>query len=152
SAKRVCSPRSTSCCGKTMPVPRLGQTASPCVLSIADHTGYAHVVCVAAPTRIPVVVDRRRIPLIDPGLPTMPYHHETKRMSEREGNALIARVKRSAEACAKRELTRVVDDLAPRFAAVAIAIREAPFDELPTSVVTVQQSYQLQNAADGVMY
>ncbi|HEX7137078.1 MAG TPA: hypothetical protein VF219_04500 [Vicinamibacterales bacterium] len=126
--------------------------AAPCVISVAEHAGWAHVVCVAAPGNIPAVIGRGRVTLIEPGLPTLPYHHDTIGMREDEANALIARVQRSIAACTSRELHRVVTDLAPAYAVVALAIREPTFPGLPGSVAAVWQSYRLQCAADGVMY
>jgi hypothetical protein len=125
---------------------------SPCVISVADHAGWAHVVCVAAPRGVPAVVERRRVALIDAGLPTLPYHHDTIGMREDEANALIARVRRSIAACTSRALHGVVTDLAPAYRVVALAIREPPFAELPETVAAVWQSYRLQCAADGMMY
>jgi len=129
-----------------------GTTLTPSVISVADHAGWAHIVCVAAPGGTPVVVQRRRVTLIDPGLPTLPYHHESLRMREDEANALIARVQRSIAGCASRALRGLVTDLAPAYAVVALAIREPPFAELPETVAVVRQSYRLQCAADGMMY
>jgi len=128
------------------------QKRTPCVLSAADHAGWAHILCVAAPGNVPAVVERRRIVLIDPGLPTMPYHHESLAMRVDEADALVMRVRRSIAECASRALRKVVADLAHTHAVVALAIREPPFPELPASVATVRQSYQLQCAADGMMY
>jgi hypothetical protein len=123
-----------------------------CVISVADHAGWAHMVCVAAPNDVPAVVERRRVTTIDAGLPTLPYHHESIGMRVDEANALIARVRRSIEACTSRELRSLVRDLTPAYSTVALAIREPPFAELPETVATVRQSYQLQCAADGMMY
>lgn len=125
---------------------------TPCVISVADHAGWAHLVCVAAPDGVPGVVERRRVPTIDAGLPTMPYHHQSLGMPEGEANALIARVRRSIEGCTSRALRGVVDDLAPAYSVVALAIREPPFPELPDTVAVVRRSYRLQCAADGMMY
>jgi hypothetical protein len=125
---------------------------APCVISVADHAGWAHVISVAAPGDVPAVVERRRVTLIDAGLPTLPYHHESLGMREDEANALIARVRRSIAACTSRALREVVSDLAPAYSAVALAIREPPFPELPDGVAAVRQSYRLQCAADGMMY
>jgi hypothetical protein len=127
-------------------------TLAPCVISVADHAGWAHVVCVAAPDHVPAVVERRRVTLIDAGLPTLPYHHESLGMREAEANALIARVRRSIADCTLRALRHVVADLAPAYDVVALAIREPPFADLPETVAPVRQSYQLQCAADGMMY
>jgi hypothetical protein len=127
-------------------------TAAPCVVSVAEHAGWAHVICVAAAGNAPTVIERRRVTLIDAGLPTLPYHHDTIGMREDEANALIARVQRSIASCTARELRRVIADLAPTHAAIALAIRDPVFRELPESVATVRQSYRLQCAADCVMY
>ncbi len=127
-------------------------TIPPGVVSVADHAGWAHVLCVAASGGVPVVVARRRVKTIDPGVPTMPYHHESLAMTEREADALIARVRQSIAACTTRALHDIVTAVAPACAPVALAIREPPFPELPDTVVPVRQSYQLQCAADGMMY
>jgi hypothetical protein len=126
--------------------------SAPCVIGVADHAGWAHIVCVAAPADVPAVVERRRVTLIDAGLPTMPYHHESLAMPEDKANALIARVRRSIAAHAARALQSVVDDLSRSYAVVALAARELQFAELPGTVARVRQSYQLQCAADGMMY
>jgi hypothetical protein len=125
---------------------------APCVVSVAEHTGWAHLVCVAAPGRVPAVIDRRRVPLIGAGLPTQPYEHDSTAMREDEANALIAQVRRSAAAHAFEALTHAVTELAPSHAVVALAIRKPPFDDLPATVAAVRKSYQLQCAADGMLY
>lgn len=125
---------------------------TPCVISVAEHAGWAHVICVAAPGNVPAVVARRRITTIDAGAPTMPYHHESLGLQVGEANALIARVRRSIAKCTSRTLRGVIADLAPAYDVVALAIREPPFPDLPDTVEVVRQSYQLQCAADGMMY
>jgi hypothetical protein len=125
---------------------------TPCVISAADHAGWAHLVCVATRGNVPTVVERRRVTTIDAGLPTMPYHHESLEMPVKEANALIARVQRSIATCTSRALQTVIADLSPSYSVVALAIREPPFAELPETVATVRLSYQLQCAADGMMY
>jgi hypothetical protein len=125
---------------------------APCVVSVAEHTGWAHLVCVAAPGRVPAVIERRRVTLIDPGLPKMPYEHESTAMKEDEANALIARVRRSIAARTALVFQRVVTELSPTYSAVALAIRKPPFPELPETVRAVRKSYRLQCAADGMLY
>ena len=125
---------------------------TPCVISVADHAGWAHMVCVAAPGDVPAVVERRRVTLIDAGLPTLPYHHESIGLPLDEANALIARVRGSIAERSRRAMQEIVADLAPTYPVVAFAIREPPFPALPDTVATVRQSYQLQCAADGMMY
>jgi len=127
-------------------------TGAPCVVSVAEHTGWAHLVCVAAHGLVPAVVARRRVTLIDSGLPRQPYEHDSTAMREDEANALIARVRRSIAARASDALTRVATELARSYAVVALAIRQPPFDDLPETVTAVRKSYRLQCAADGMLY
>jgi len=127
-------------------------TSAPCVITAADHAGWAQVVCVAAPGHVPSVIERRRVATIGAGLPTMPYHHESLALSVGDANALIARVRRSVAACTSRAFREMVADLAPAYRVVALAIREPAFPDLPDTVAIVRQSYQLQCAADGLMY
>ena len=82
----------------------------------------------------------------------MPYEHESVGMKEAEADALIARVRRSVVARSTLALQRVVTELSPTYAAVALAIRKPPFAELPDKVSAVWQSYRLQCAADGMLY
>jgi len=125
---------------------------APCVVSVAEHAGWAHVICVAASGLVPVVIARRRVTLIDPGLPKMPYEHESVGMTEPEADALIARVRRSIAARTTLALQRVATELSPTYAAVALAIRKPSFPELPGTVGAVRKSYRLQCAADGMLY
>src|SRR5262249_55244326 len=97
-------------------------------------------------------VERRRVTVIDTGLPTMPYHHESIGMGEKDANALIARVRHSIATRTLCALRGVVDDLGPAYAVRVLAIRQPPFSALPESVAAVWQSYPLQCAADGMMY
>jgi hypothetical protein len=124
----------------------------PCVVSVADHTGWAHLVCVAAHGNVPAVIERRRVALIDRGLPTMPYEHGTTAMREVEANAIIAQVRRSIAIRTSEALRRVVIELPPAHRAVAIAIREPRFDGLPARIAAVRASYPLLCAADGMLY
>jgi hypothetical protein len=129
-----------------------GVSTTPCVVSVAEHAGWAHVVCVAIVEGTPTVIERRRVTLIDERLPRMPYHHESLAMSEDDANALIARVRRSVASHALSALQSVAADLAPAHVVVALAIREPVFSDLPAGVADVRRSYRLQCAADGVMY
>jgi hypothetical protein len=88
---------------------------------------------------MPVVIERRRMTLINEGLLTMPYHHESIGMREEEANALIARVQRSIAECTSRALREVIADLTPAEPFVALTICEPPFAELPETVATVRQ-------------
>jgi len=127
-------------------------TRPPCVVSVADHAGWAYVVCVAVPENIPAVIERRKVTTIDSGIPAMPYHHESLEMAVDDADALIERVRRSVAACTTRALRETVRDLAAQYQVVALSIREPTFPQLPDTVALVRPSYPLQCAADGMMY
>ena len=122
--------------------------ASSTKWSVAGPASNKTAPATAAPQRMPPPT----VTVIDPGLPTMPYEHDPSAMREDAANAVIARVRRSVAARTSEALRRVVDELAPVHTAVALAIREPPFDDLPASVATVRMSYRLRNAADGLLY
>ncbi|MCB1018582.1 MAG: hypothetical protein H6509_12925 [Bryobacterales bacterium] len=109
------------------------------IAGIADHAGWAVVVCVAGEE----VVDRRRIELIEPGLPNLAYHHDAQHMPLDEAVALIERVRQSAEACARRELAALPAGVA------GIAIRKRP--KLPATIAERIADYRAQCVADTVM-
>jgi hypothetical protein len=121
-------------------------------VSVADHTGWAYVVCVAAHDRVPAVIERRRITLIDPGLPTQPYEHDTTAMREDDANALIGRVRRSVAARSLEALQRLAAELAPAHRVVALAIRKPPFETLPATVADARRSDRVRNSADGMIF
>ena len=122
------------------------------MVSVAEHTGWAHLICVAASGLVPVVIARRRVTLIDSGLPKQPYEHDSTAMREHEANALIAQVRRSIATRTSDALTRVVTELPRSYAVVALAIRKPPFADLPKTIAAVRKSYRLQCAADGMLY
>lgn len=125
---------------------------APCVISVAEHTGWAHLVCVAASGNVPAVVARRRATVLDAALPKQPYEHNTRAMPADEADALIARVRRSAALRTLEALRRVIADLEPAYAVVAVAIRQTPFPKLPPSVTDAWASHRLLYSADGMIF
>jgi len=127
-------------------VPRnSGRTTDGAVVGVADHAGWAIVMTA---TRDGAVLDRRRIELVDAGLPTLPYHHDAQKLPVDQASALIDRVRVSAEEHARRALDALTRDVAlPIF---GIAIRECP--PLPPTIPERLANYRAQNVADTVMY
>ena len=101
---------------------------------------------------VPAVIERQRVRLIDPGLPTQPYEHDSRAMREDDANALIGRVRHSSSVRALEALQRIATDLVPAYALVGLAIRKPPFPELPRTVATVWASHPLLCSADGMLY
>jgi len=127
-------------------------TRTPSILAVSEHTGWAYVVCVSARDRRPFVVTRRRIALIDRGLPTQPYEHDTRAMRPDEAEALVANVRKSVARTTNLALGRLVDELSREHPAATLIIRKPPFEKLPARVAAVHASYQLLCSADGVLY
>ena len=125
---------------------------APSILAVADHTGWAHVVSVSARERRPFVVTRRRIVLIDHGLPTQPFEHDTMAMRPDEAQALVADVRKSIATNTDRALQRLVDGLSREHPVKALTIRKPPFPKLPATVAEAHASQRLQYAADGMLY
>ena len=118
------------------------------VVGGAEHNGWAILVCVSAPDGSPEVIDRRRVELIEPGLPNQPYEHETVGMSSTEAERLVQEVRESAAHCAERELSR----LKSTHNLVSIALRTAPLPQFPASVAEVHASWYLRARTDAMLY
>ena len=121
-------------------------------VGVADHNGWAVLVSVAADEGVPIVIDRRRVPLIEKGIPSQPYHHETLALAEDESEHLVREVKRSVASCTARAFERLVADLSPTYRVKAIAIRQPPLETLPRTVKEVHASYYTTCRADGMLY
>jgi hypothetical protein len=90
------------------------------------------------------VVGRRRIGLIEPGLPCFAYHHGAQGLPIDDGVALVERVRASAVRCAGPALDAFPEGVG------AIALRRSP--KLPPTVAERIQNYYAQTRTDGVMY
>lgn len=122
------------------------------VLGVADHGGWAICVTVAASRGVPVVVDRRRIETIEPGIPTQPYHHDTVGMPGAQAEALVARVRASVMRTTLARLTELRDELQPPYTIVAMTLRTPPLSFVPVTAAEAHQSYNVTCRADGMMY
>src|SRR5262245_1256824 len=127
-------------------------------VGVAEHGNSAVLVTVAPGGEL---LDRRRIELTDPGLPTHPHHHEgswavgrylntpgARPLALADAVALVERVRASAE----RRTREGIESLA---AAVAlpiadIAIRACP--PLPPTTEARIADHRAQTVADSVMY
>jgi len=113
-------------------------------IGVSDHGGWAVLVTVA---RDGTLLDRRRVDLVDEGLPKIPHHSEAQRLPLDEAVALVERVRMSAEKRAVLALDAVAMAV-PRI--LGIALRQCP--PLPPTIAERIQDYRAQNNADWVMY
>jgi len=98
------------------------------------------------------VVDRRRVPLIEEGVPSQPYHHETLALRDDEAERLLRNVEGSIAACTTLAFEHLAADLSPQYRVSSISIREPPLDRLPATVKEVHASYHTLCRADGMLY
>lgn len=125
----------------------MNRTSQPraAVVGVADHWGWAVLVTVASDG---VVIDRRRVVLVDDALPKYPHHHEAQTLPLPEAAELIGRVRLSAEHHARLCLDALSDSVLRTIG--GIAIRECP--SLPETVEERLSDYRAQNVADSVIY
>lgn len=115
------------------------------LIGIYDHLGWA--VAVTA-TGDYVVVDRRRIELLEPGMPSMPIHHPPQGSSLGEIEALVARVRASAERATTASLDALAAALPNPVTSLHLRALRADF---PTDIA-VQLRAPYDSHADGIMY
>jgi hypothetical protein len=90
--------------------------------------------------------------LIEKGVASQPYHHETLALTDVAAEQLLRTVKRSIAVCTALAFDRLTTDLSPRYRVSSIAIRQPPLDRLPPTVAEVHQSYYATCRADGMLY
>jgi len=114
------------------------------VVGVSDHGGWAVLVTVDPDGTFQ---DRRRVDLVEEGLPKIPHHHEAQGLPLDEAVALVERVRASAEKHSELALESV-NAAVPRIR--GIALRICP--PLPPTIAERIQDYRSQNIADWVMY
>ncbi len=115
------------------------------LIGVSDHGGWAVLVTVAGDGTL---LDRRRVELVDEGLPKIPHHSEGQALPLHEAVALVERVRLSAERHAKLGLDAVAMTAPGRI--LGVALRQCP--ALPPTIAERIQDYRAQNVADWVMY
>ncbi|MCM3882211.1 hypothetical protein [Frankia sp. R82] len=123
-------------------------------LGTADHFGWAVAVTATGDHR---VVDRRRIELIEPGLPVAPIHHaggphQLHRSGERLSDTELAALVADVRACVVRAASAAFEELA--------AVLSAPISSLSLRTwpagfpadIAVQRRVPYESRADAIMY
>lgn len=120
-------------------------------IGIEDHYAWANLVSVTVSRSDEIVLDKRRVELLDPALPASPYHRDTLRMPADAAEQLVRAVTASATIHAGSALSSVLEDLAPARCR-GIAIRVAPLAHLPATVGEAHANTRVLNRADGMIY
>ena len=118
---------------------------STAAVGVADHAGWAVLVTVGPDA---TVLDRRRVELVDEGLPVLPHHHEGQKLPVGDALALVEKVRASAMRCAAQALEALAH--AVEAPVGAIALRACP--PLPDTVEGCLADYRAQCVADTVMF
>lgn len=127
-------------------------TGLAAAVGIADHGGWAVLVSVSTREGRPVVLDRRRVELVEPSLPTQPHHHEGRELPLAEAERLIERVRQSALAQAAEEFAGLRAELAPQFVLAAVTLRDGPVVPSGMATAEILASIKHSGVADGVLY
>jgi hypothetical protein len=114
-------------------------------LGIAHHLGWAVAVAASAAHE---VVDRRRIELVEPGVPAAPIHHDGKPLDDAAATALVAAVRASAVRAASASLDGIAAALPEPI--VSMSLRAWPPD-FPDEIA-VQRRAPYESRADSIMY
>lgn len=114
-------------------------------VGIAHHFGWAVAVTATGDHE---VVDRRRLELIEPDMPTAPIHHEGKPLDDDAAAELVANVRASVMRATSASLEELAASLdAP---VESISLRAWP-DDFPAEIA-VQRRAPYESRADSVMY
>jgi hypothetical protein len=120
-------------------------------IGIEDHYAWANVVSITAAGSDEILLDRRRVELLDPPLPASPYHHDTLHLPPSAAEKLVQDVKMSANSRAMTALSSLITELAPARCR-GVAIRVPPLSHLPATVAEVHADTWVMNRADGMIY
>jgi hypothetical protein len=114
-------------------------------VGIAHHLGWAVAVTASAGHK---VVDRRRIELIEPGMPTAPIEHDVRPL----GDGAAARMVAEVRAAARRATSASLDQLAASLAGplISVSVRAWPLG-FPYDIAA-QRRPPYASRADSVMY
>jgi len=114
-------------------------------VGIAHHLGWAVAVTASADHD---VVDRRRIELIEPGMPMAPIEHDAEPLSDDAAARMVAQARASAQRATLASLDQLAASLPEPI--VSISMRAWPLD-FPDDIA-IQRRPPHQSRADSVMY
>ena len=114
-------------------------------LGIAHHFGWAVAVTASADH---IVVDRRRIELVESGMPAAPIHSDGKHLDDKATAKMVADVRASAVRATSASLDELAEELTEPL--VSMSLRAWPLDFPHEIVVQRRTPYEAQ--ADSIMY
>jgi hypothetical protein len=115
------------------------------IIGISDHAGWAVLVTVGSGG---AVLDRRRVELVEEGVPKMPHHHDAQGLPPSQAAALVAEVRESAQRQARQRFEELAGAMTVPIVGVALRVCQP----LPETLAERLDNYRAQNVADWVMY
>ncbi|HEV2616413.1 MAG TPA: hypothetical protein VGU63_07370 [Candidatus Acidoferrales bacterium] len=128
-------------------------TANHVALGFRVHSGWAAVVALLDSPRLPEVIKRCRIELVEPGAPggVQPYH-AARNLDSRDAEQFIARVLEAADRAALKSIDALNEDLRGQGGKViACGVVLASGRALPSLDVTMK-SHALVHTAEGELF
>lgn len=124
-------------------------------LGFRAHSGWAALVAVGVPNlrdaRTPAVLERRRIVLIEPGIPKQPYH-AAENLELKKAEKLIGRSRETARRLARAAVRAVVSEMEKKgYQVVGAGLLLASGRPLPSLEATLA-SHALIHAAEGELF
>ena len=114
-------------------------------VGIAHHLGWAVAVTASAGH---VVADRRRIELIEPGMPTAPVEHDVKALDDEAAARMVAEVRASA----LRATSASLDQLAAALPGPVVSVSLRAWPPGFPDDIAAQRRPPYDSRADSVMY
>jgi hypothetical protein len=119
-------------------------------IGFREHTGWAAAVTLAGPAEEPTLLDRRRLELLDDGLPAQAYHvAQTLPLADAE--RLVAEVRAAALAHGTGAVSLLVEDLR-RAGHRVVGAAVAPAKPTPGDLARILASHALLHAAEGELF
>ncbi|MCB0279651.1 MAG: hypothetical protein KDD94_09130 [Calditrichaeota bacterium] len=115
------------------------------IIGTADHSGWAIAVTVDGNRKL---IDRRKISLLEEGLPILPIHHDAQELDPADAETLVDKVRVSAEESSKASLEKMLREIS--VPVNGIVIRK--LQEIPDDLQTCIRDYRINTFADSVMY
>ena len=120
-------------------------------LGFRAHSGWAAVVAVGGVASSPAVLDRRRIELVEPGVPKQPYH-AAEGLDLAKAEKIIIRSIDLATRMARQALRELLAELQNRgYEVVGCGILQAAGRPLP-ELAGILASHALIHTAEGVLF
>lgn len=120
-------------------------------IGIDDHYAWANLVSIEVSGPTDVLLDRRRVELLEPHLAVSPYHHDALHLPLTQAEILVRAVQTSANRLAHAALSSLLQSLAPA-RCVRVAIRTPPLENWPLPVSATVADTWTRNRADGMLY